>query len=423
MLVNRANLANIYLNLNASFQMAFDEAPKQWQKFAMLIPSTSELNDYSWVQYFPKMREWIGEKVIKSLSGQNYVIRNKDFEATIAVDRNHIMDDQLGIYRPQAQMAGYSAAQLPDEIVFELLNKGFVNNCYDKKKFFAANHPVGKKAVSNMSALPLAVDTFANARASYGAARVALLNMVDDEGRPLNIMPNVLLVPPALEAEARVLTMADKFKDDDPNPYKGTATVVTDPRLTSATAWFLPRHDEADARADLPGADQAEVRRADRHERRRGAGFGLPEQGVPLLGGVPRQRGLRVLADGLRLDGARSPILQTNGPAGNRGVPPSNDRQGAIFMSTQSQEAQATFNEQLTSVLEAFKSAIGDETAGAAGVAAATGTVETSQAALERARAGHTSAVQIAEHAEAQVAATIASLIGVLQSWTPSRNR
>ena len=239
MLINKANLQEIYRNLNASFQQAFDAAPTQWPKIAMLIESTNSKNDYSWVQYFPKMREWIGEKVIKALAGENYIIPNKDWEATIEVDRNDIQDDQLGIYRPQAQMAGYSAAQLPDEIVFALLNNGFAQKCYDGKNFFATDHPVGGKNVSNKLTKVLDISTFAKARASYGAARVALLNMKDDEGRPLNINPNVLAVPPALEAEARILTMAEKFKDDDPNPYKGTAEVVTDSRITSATAWFL----------------------------------------------------------------------------------------------------------------------------------------------------------------------------------------
>ena len=205
MLINKANLQEIYRNLNASFQQAFDAAPTQWPKIAMLIESTSSKNDYSWVQYFPKMREWIGEKVIKALAGENYIIPNKDWEATIEVDRNDIQDDQLGIYRPQAQMAGYSAAQLPDEIVFALLNNGFAQKCYDGKNFFATNHPVGGKNVSNKLTKVLDISTFAKARASYGAARVALLNM----------------------------------KDDDPNPYKGTAEVVTDSRITSATAWFL----------------------------------------------------------------------------------------------------------------------------------------------------------------------------------------
>ena len=239
MLVNRSNLQIIFRNLKTSFQKSFDATEVQWPKFAMRIKSTGKLNDYSWIEYFPKMREWVGEKVIKSLRGKHYEVINRDFEATIEVDRNNIEDDQLGIYRPMAEMAGYSARQLPDEIMFELLSNGFTQKCYDDKNFYAADHPVGAGVASNTGTAALSIATFAAARASYGAARVALMNMKDDEGRPLNITPNVLVVSPALYAEARVLMMAEHFKNRDPNPYKGECMVVADPRVKTATEWHL----------------------------------------------------------------------------------------------------------------------------------------------------------------------------------------
>lgn len=63
--------------------------------------------------------------------------------------------------------------------------------------------------------------------------------MKDAEGRPLNVMPDPLVVPPALEAEGRILVNIDKFKDNEPNPYKGTASAVVDALLTDSTAWLL----------------------------------------------------------------------------------------------------------------------------------------------------------------------------------------
>ncbi|MDE2667548.1 MAG: Mu-like prophage major head subunit gpT family protein [Acidobacteriota bacterium] len=239
MLVNRSNLQIIFRNLKTSFQKSFDAAEVQWPKFAMLIPSTGELNDYSWIEYFPKMREWVGEKVIKSLSGKRYELRNKDFEATIEVDRNHIEDDQLGIYRPMAEMAGYSARQLPDELMFAVLSGGWNGECFDGKKFYADDHPVGGGAASNQFTKALDVSTYAKAKESYGAAVVRMQNFKDDEGRPLNIMPNVLVVPPALRDSARVLMSAEFFKNREPNPYRGECVVVSDPRLATATEWHL----------------------------------------------------------------------------------------------------------------------------------------------------------------------------------------
>lgn len=239
MLVNKATLTAVFINLKTTFNKAFDAAPSTWQKIAMRIPSTSSQNDYSWLSNFPKMREWVGDKVLKAFTAFSYTIVNKDWEATVEVDRNHIEDDELGIYAPQAQMAGFSAKQLPDEIVFDLVNNGFTNTCYDGKAFFATSHKVGTSTVSNKGTAVLSCETTALAKAGYGAARTAMKKFKDDEGRPLNINPSVLLVGPALEDTARALLTNDKLEDDKPNPYKGTAELVVDSRITSDTAWFL----------------------------------------------------------------------------------------------------------------------------------------------------------------------------------------
>ena len=53
---------------------------------------------------------------------------------------------------------GYAAATHPDEIVFGLLKNGRTSDCFDGKKFFAADHPVypnvdGTGSVANVSNL------------------------------------------------------------------------------------------------------------------------------------------------------------------------------------------------------------------------------------------------------------------------------
>lgn len=239
MLVNKQNLAEIFVNLKATFHNAFAAAPTQWQKIAMLVPSTGSQEDYAWLSNFPRMKKWVGDKHIKSLAAFKYSIVNDDWEATVEVDRNHIEDDKLGIYKPQAEMAGASAAQLPDEIVMDLVNQGFTNLCFDGQAFFDTDHEVAGASVSNKGTVALSVATQAAVIASYGAARTAMRKFKDDEGRPLNVNPNVLLVPPALEAIALAIVNNDRLDDGKANPYKGTAEVVVDARLTSDTAWFL----------------------------------------------------------------------------------------------------------------------------------------------------------------------------------------
>ncbi|WPP47097.1 Mu-like prophage major head subunit gpT family protein [Pseudomonas sp. AN-1] len=239
MLVNKQTLSAIFISLKTVFNKAFGAAPSTWQKIAMRVPSTSGQNDYAWLSNFPKMRRWIGAKQVKSLEAYKYSVVNEDWEATVEVERNDIEDDALGIYEPQAQMAGFSAAQLPDEIVYEAVNKAFATLCYDGQYFFDTDHPVGNASVSNKTTAVLSNATLAAAKAGYGAARTAMKQFKDEEGRSLNILPNVLLVGPALEDTARMLLTNDKLADDTPNPYKGTAELVVDARIESDTAWFL----------------------------------------------------------------------------------------------------------------------------------------------------------------------------------------
>ncbi|MCE7510265.1 Mu-like prophage major head subunit gpT family protein [Alloalcanivorax xenomutans] len=239
MLVNKQSLDLVFKNLKTTFNRAFEQTETTWEKVAMRVPSTSSENNYKWLSNFPRMRKWIGDKTIKSLEGHGYTIVNDDWEATIEVDRNHIEDDTLGIYAPQAEMAGWSAKQMPDEIVSDLLNEAFTARCYDGQYFFDTDHPVGKGVVSNKGTVALSIATLAAAQGSYGAARTALRKMKDDEGRPLNIKPNVLVVPPALEDTANALMKNERLEDGKPNPYKGTSEVVVDARLTIDAAWFL----------------------------------------------------------------------------------------------------------------------------------------------------------------------------------------
>jgi phage major head subunit gpT-like protein len=244
MIINKANIAAIFISLNTVFNKAFAGAETTWQKYAMLVPSTTSQEDYSWLSSFPKMRKWIGDKALRSLSAFKYTLLNEDFEATVEVDRNHIDDDQIGIYNPMAQEAGSSAKKWPDEICGEVMDGAFANKCYDGQYFCDTDHPVGDGeggvvSVSNKGTAALAITTLAAAMASYGAARTAMRKFKDDEGRPLGVKPNVLMVPPALEDTANLLQTTDRLEDGKPNPYKNTAEVVVNDQLTSDTAWFL----------------------------------------------------------------------------------------------------------------------------------------------------------------------------------------
>ncbi|EGV36382.1 Mu-like prophage major head subunit gpT family protein [Neisseria weaveri] len=112
----------------------------------MTVPSNTATNTYAWLGKFPQMREWVGQRQVEKLSKEAMSLTNKKFEATVAVERTDIEDDQVGMYRPMMAAMGESAAALPDTLVWGLLKKGKTTECYDGQYFFDTDHPVFEKA-------------------------------------------------------------------------------------------------------------------------------------------------------------------------------------------------------------------------------------------------------------------------------------
>ena len=46
MLINKANLDTIFLNLKTAFHKSWEEAPVNWPKIAMRVESSSTRNEY-----------------------------------------------------------------------------------------------------------------------------------------------------------------------------------------------------------------------------------------------------------------------------------------------------------------------------------------------------------------------------------------
>lgn len=132
MSINKAQVLNhITEAFRKEFIKGLENHPTQWAKIAMEIPSTTKTNTYGFLGKFPKMREWVGQRQIQSMQAQGTSITNKKFESTVGISREDIEDDQVGLYTPMMELAGQSAAELPDDEVFSLLKKGKTTLCYD----------------------------------------------------------------------------------------------------------------------------------------------------------------------------------------------------------------------------------------------------------------------------------------------------
>ena len=305
MLINQQNLGAIMTGFRTLYESGMASAPSVYKQLSMIVPSATRELTYGWLGQFPGVREWGGDRIINNLSAHGFTIKNRDFESTIAVPRNDIEDDTVGVFSPMFTELGKAAGDHPDQLILTLLASGFTTSCYDGQAFFDAEHPVGNSSgepelVSNMQAgsgtpwflldtsraiKPLiyqrrreyqlvakddpkddnvfhnkefiyGVDGRSNAGfglwqlayaskaeltpSNYEAARAAMMNFKGDEGRPLNIKPDTLVVSPTLEGAAmRLLNNGTRIElvgeSETPvaiqNEWAGTAKPIV-------TAWL-----------------------------------------------------------------------------------------------------------------------------------------------------------------------------------------
>ncbi len=235
MQVNQATLTSLNRSVNTMFSkgLADGKEKAKYKRICTEVPSTSKEETYAWLGKFPKMREWLGERIIQNLMSYSYIIKNKKWEDTIGVSRDDIEDDNIGMYGPMFKMLGVSAEEHYDDLAFEILMKGFEKRCYDGQYFFDTDHRDGEGPIqSNRGSAPLNPD-------SYQAARVKIMNLQDEQKRSLNLVPDLLIVAPDNEATGRKILEADQI-DGTSNTLKNTAELLVVPALsTKPKAWYL----------------------------------------------------------------------------------------------------------------------------------------------------------------------------------------
>jgi phage major head subunit gpT-like protein len=257
MLDTAANLAFWFAQFDTRFQDAYrGEQVLYYPRLSTTIPSSTEFNSYGWQTRTRKMRQWdSGERQSGSVSTYEKHVTNKTFEDTISLSRTKILDDRLELFSFSLEALAQAAKRWPDQLMFDstgpLRNGQNLANA-DGTTFFSTTHPidtsVGQVAAANQSNYTasggaLTID-------NYQAARAAMMNYVLEDGLPAGVVPDLLVVPPALEVTARLICEATSIAPQlmggntqvgaNTNVLAGTAEVLVVPYLAAdTTTWYL----------------------------------------------------------------------------------------------------------------------------------------------------------------------------------------
>lgn len=214
----------LFTEFRNDYDMGFKKRVALWDQIATRIPSITESNTYGWMAEIPGFREWIGPRVFHNIAARAYQVINKDWEDSFEVSRNKIADDQYGIYSQASQLLGDAAARLWDDLVFDALRAGASTVCYDGQFFFDTDHPVdidsatGGTYSNNHTAKPLTA-------ANLAGLQAIMMAFKGESGRSLEVVPDLLVVPPQLAIEAGLATQT---------PYAVGGVAVPNPLTTGA---------------------------------------------------------------------------------------------------------------------------------------------------------------------------------------------
>lgn len=235
---------------------AFDrrDASALYREVATIVPSTKAEEKYGWLGGLPFMREWTDERVPGGLKEFGYSIENKDWEVSMAVDRNALEDDQFGQIRLRTQQLGESASEHRDHFTFMFLLQGFNAvwtdaecpmtpflpewegrsvTCFDGQNFFDSDHQYGDSPVqSNVTDAKLSA-------AALKAGRLAMAQFKDDKGRIMAVVPDTLFHGPQLSDTVDDILHKATLANNETNLLYNKYRAVEIPWWGTSTAWVL----------------------------------------------------------------------------------------------------------------------------------------------------------------------------------------
>jgi phage major head subunit gpT-like protein len=204
-LVSSDFLSALLIGYQSIFLNAFTEADKKaaWKSLCMEVNSTGDKEGYNWLESVPSIQEWKDVRQVAGLSAQAYEVVNKNYEGTIAVDRNTLEDDKYGMIGPRVRQLAIRMANHPAKLIYQLLNLGVSTKTYDGVNFFNTTRTFADSGtINNIVAGAYAADAD-KIRAGIALAVVAMRGFCDNRGEYLDLVPDTLICSPVKELAIR----------------------------------------------------------------------------------------------------------------------------------------------------------------------------------------------------------------------------
>jgi phage major head subunit gpT-like protein len=243
--ITKSLIANLQVGFSKQFEGGWRETPNYIERIATRVSSKTRINTYGWMARLLQMRKWVGPRMLQNLNTHAYSLENEDFEITVGVPRNDIKDDQLGIYSPMFKQMGRQAGYLWNELGFRILRAGNATAAaalglptgtgFDGVAFFGSTHnlnPAANQANEGSEQLT---------KAGWTTVKEKMSMFVGEDGRPLGVRPNLVLVPASggYERAAKEIFNTRLLPvSGGSNVFESEAEIIVVPELPAAGGWY-----------------------------------------------------------------------------------------------------------------------------------------------------------------------------------------
>ena len=170
-------------------------------KFATLIPSTTETESLNWFGITPPMSEWKDKRKLNGLLPYVYSLKNKDWESSLEIDRNAILDDKMSMIPPRIRGLAGAYYRAVNREIFKALDLAYSTSllAYDAGVFFADTRVIGASANIDNYLSGNYSDSETEIRTALNEGYQAMAAYQDDWGEPLNLTPDTIVCAPGMK--------------------------------------------------------------------------------------------------------------------------------------------------------------------------------------------------------------------------------
>lgn len=219
--------------LRTEFFAGYNSRKPNWKDMVVELKSTKAEESYGWLGGTPRLQEWVDQKKPGALAEYGFTAKNKDYEATLQVDRNAIDDDQYGQTLVRARGMGEQAVIDMERLFAVFVETGTTVLCYDGQYFFDTDHSEGLSGTQSNYTSSGAALSAANAKTIISTME----EYKDDKGLSSGITPTHIMVPPTLKWTALALfdpKVVSVTTDPATAVLNGALNVIVNPYLTKA---------------------------------------------------------------------------------------------------------------------------------------------------------------------------------------------